>query len=403
MLIDRLFLKPLFAPENEAGVDTGTETAPPPVIDEGGPGSGRSALRKQLETNFESDRKGSQARDEKAAKEREKTPRRVAGGAAVDEEVEATTEEAQEGTELAETGTPEQAIAAPEGLSKEAKSEWAKVPPVVAAAVTKRLADSAKGVEEIKQKYAGFDAAIAPHMEAIRRTGNSPAKAVEQLFAWFQALSVNPKVAFPALAKSFGQDINSFVEGQQQAQAPAQDQTGNAVVDDLPPAAQKLFVEMQQKLGGLEQALQQKIGGLEQTFQQQSEEKTHQILANWSKDKPHFEAVRGLMAQFIASGAVPLNNGNVDLDRAYDMAVFANPEVRQQMLEAQQKSAQAEAVAKAKAEKAAQQAQAEKSRRAAGSLSPSAPGSGAAATAKPKGKGMSVRESLMAAREELSS
>ena len=160
---------------------------------------------------------------------------------------------------------------------------------------------------------------------------------------------------------------------------------------------------MQQKLGGLEQALQQKIGGLEQTFQQQSEEKTHQILANWSKDKPHFEAVRGLMAQFIASGAVPLNNGNVDLDRAYDMAVFANPEVRQQMLEAQQKSAQAEAVAKAKAEKAAQQAQAEKSRRAAGSLSPSAPGSGAAATAKPKGKGMSVRESLMAAREELSS
>ena len=45
MLIDRLFLKPLFAPENEAGVDTGTETAPPPVIDEGGPGSGRSALK----------------------------------------------------------------------------------------------------------------------------------------------------------------------------------------------------------------------------------------------------------------------------------------------------------------------------------------------------------------------
>jgi len=95
-------------------------------------------------------------------------------------------------------------------------------------------------------------------------------------------------------------------------------------------------------------------------------------------------------------------NGNADLDKAYDMAIFAIPDVRTKILADQQKAADNARTAKAAAERAAQQEQANKARRASGgSLTPGAPGNLIAPTGKPK-KGKSVRESIMEAREELS-
>ena len=152
------------------------------------------------------------------------------------------------------------------------------------------------------------------------------------------------------------------------------------------------------KLGQLENAFAQKIGAVESTFQQQSEAKTQEVLMNWAKDKPHFEKVRVLMSQLIASGAVPLKDGRVDLDGAYDAAIYANPEVRGALQADQAKAAQAATVAAAAKEKAAQQAAADKARKSNVSLAPSAPGQPVAPKAK---KGRSVRESLKDAMEEL--
>ena len=266
----------------------------------------------------------------------------------------------------------------------------------------KREADMAKGVEELKGKYKDIDTAFAPHMDAIRRHGHTPAQATAQLFGWFQALAANPKVAFPALAKSFNIDLATLIAQPQQQQQPAggeQQQPAGAI----PPELQKYITDLQAELGQVKQAFTQEIGGLKSTFQQQSEAKTQEILSAWSKDKPHFEAVRGLMAQLIQSGAVPLKDGQVDLDGAYDMALYANPQVRQQVLTERQEAAKAASLAKAAAEKKAQQEQAAGARKAAVSVNGGAPGGVGAAQAKPKGKGKSVRESILEAREELSS
>ena len=119
---------------------------------------------------------------------------------------------------------------------------------------------------------------------------------------------------------------------------------------------------------------------------------------NWAKDKPHFEKVRVLMSQLIASGAVPLKEGRVDLDGAYDAAIYANPEVRGTVQAEQAKAAAAATAAAAAKEKAAQQAAADKARKTSVSLSPSAPGQ--PVVGKNKKSGKSVRESLMQAIEE---
>jgi hypothetical protein len=387
--------------EGAAGGDTGAaeggaEPAPP-----SGPGSGRSDLRLQLEKNFETDRKAT----EKAAAppKKAKTAKRVAGGAEIDAaEAPAAGAEAAEAPAEGEGGQQAQpaAVAAPEGLSAEAKAAWADTPPAVQAAVAKRLADSAKGVEELKGKYAELDQALAPHMEAIRRHGMTPAQSINQLFSWFQALGANPAVAFPALAKSFNLDLAQLIAPQQQPQ-PGNGQDPAQPGTPVSPEVQKYINDLQAKVDGLQQAFTQKIGAVENTVAQQAQTKTNEILAMWSKGKDHFESVRQLMANLIASGAVPLKDGQVDLDSAYEMAIYANPEVRTKVLTAQQEAQKKEAAAKAAAEKKAQQEQADKARKAGVSVAGAAPGSPGTPGAKGTGKRKSVRESILEAQAEL--
>ena len=117
----------------------------------------------------------------------------------------------------------EPATPAPAAWTKEAKEVWAQLPPAVQAAVVKREADVQKGVDELKQRYTDLDQALAPHVQAIRQHGHTPAQAVHQMFSWFQALTANPDAAFPALIKSFNYDPRRLVPQQQPAAAqPAQ-------------------------------------------------------------------------------------------------------------------------------------------------------------------------------------
>lgn len=108
-----------------------------------------------------------------------------------------------------------------------------------------------------------------------------------------------------------------------------------------------------------------------------------------------------MMAHLIGSGAVPpLPNGSADLDKAYDMALYAQPEVRAKVLEAQEAAKAQAAADKASKERAAQQQQADQARRKASLLGPSAPG----APLDPKlgkAKRKTVRESIAEAMEEV--
>jgi hypothetical protein len=373
-----------------------------------GPGSGRGELRKQLEKSVDTARKA-QEPPPKTKGKYVSTARR--------EEVQGAETAPVEGEEAApaEEAAAEPQTAAPEGWTKEAKAEWENLPPVIQAAVAKREVDMAKGVEDLKKKYSEIDQVLQPRMEVIRRHGHTPGQAVNQLFAWFESLSANPQVAFPALAQSFKYDLRSIpglipqeliqlwqekqAAGKQPVQQPG---TEAQPAGEIPLGVQKYIDEMRQELQGLKQGFTDQLGQLSSSFQQQSQAKTEEILASWSKGKPYFEEVRRTMARLIASQEVPpLPNGAADLDRAYDMALWALPEIREKILADQRQKADAELKAKQVAEQKAQQDQANKARRAqAGSLTGNAPG---APTLPVKGKkGKTVAESLRESIAELS-
>jgi hypothetical protein len=418
-----------YGPETETGVAEPAGGAPPggeaggqedgfradPLDNERG--TSRRSIREELNQQFSAARKADPAEgteDRKSGRFAPQGARKPAVGA-VDTGAAAPAEPgATEGAEAAPADPAREVIKPPASLKKHELAEWDKAPDTIKKAFLRREEDTARGVEELKGRYAEFDRALEPHVEAIRRHGHTPAAAVGQLFAWFKALATNPRVAFPVLAQSFGYDINDFAQRQAAAQAaqvgagaggdPAPVQSPPAAQFELPPEYKQLLDGTWQKMSATEQkmaALEQQLGQFRAFQAADSEAKTKTIIDNWAKDKPHFDDVRVLMSRLIESGIVPLRDGQVDLDAAYEHAVYSSPEIRAQLQATERQKAAAAAEAKAKAERTAQQAAADRARGASRSLAPSAPGAGGAVVAgsRPK-KGMSVKESLMAAIQE---
>jgi hypothetical protein len=413
---------PNFAPETETGAAP-AETPPPPAGGGAGAAEKPLSIRESLTKGFDDARKAQEPKEPvKKGKSRDDRGKFAAGEdnkRAADAMREATDpaegaeaapaegEEPAEGTEAAPAAA---ALPVPAAWAKEAKAEWEKLPPAVQQAVTKREEDVKKGVDELKGKYADLDQALAPHIPVIRQHGHTPAQAVQQMFSWFQALSANPDAAFPALQKSFNWQPKvaaAAAAAQPGTAAPAVGADGKPVApaaaaqpEAVSPAVQQYIDGIRQELLQLKQGVGQQLGTMQQSFAAQQEAKTQEILGNWAKDKPHFEKVRGVMAQLIQSGAVPLKEGRVDLDGAYEKAVRLNDEIWQQTQADAQAKAAADLKAKADAKKKADEAAAAGAKKAAVSLTPTAPGSAPAQQGKAKKK-QSVRESLMSAIDEV--
>lgn len=289
------------------------------------------------------------------------------------------------------------AVAPPNSLAKELHAEWAKAPKAIQDAFIKREQDMQRGVDELKQRYSKIDEALAPHSDALRQMNATPGEAVDRMFQWFKALSNSPGNAFPALASSFGFDWAKVVQAAQGAQQ--QGQQGQQA-EEIPPSVKNYIGQLEQRLAQLDG----RFNGIATDIQQSNMQKTQENLAIWSKDKEFFEDVRKDMATMIQGGLIPLKeNGQVDLDTAYERAIYFNPDVRAKVLAKQQ---QADTQAQQQATQAAttaRQQQATKARKAASSIPTSnAPGNPAASQGQKKpGQRMSVRDSLQAAVAQL--
>lgn len=408
---------PVFAPDTGTGADAPADGGAPPRVpqggdqpqgDQGGPGSGRTSVRKSLEKTFRDAEKTEQKEQagrtkdgkyvsQKQRQDQEEEPEEreeQVEGQEQEPEVQAQEQEQPEVGEQEEQPQPGTAEP-PKAWTKEAKADWAKLPQHVQAAVLKREDDMARGVQALKKGYAEIDQALQPRLEMIKNHGHTPAQAVNQLFAWFEAINMDtqrvkqgqPPVAAIALLQSFGIDPRSVAAAFQQ---PGQEQEQEEPVE-LTPVEKELA------------AVKEQLAGLTNTWDNQRQHQTLEILQQWSQGKPYFEEVRPMMAHLLQSGAVPPLPGNrADLDKAYDMALYAIPEVRAKILADQRKKEETDRAAVAAKEKKAQQEQAEKARRASGGLGPSAPGNDPGPSAKgKKGSGTSVRDSLKAAMKEL--
>ncbi len=406
MLIMNRFLNrylPYYGPEDgsgaggvddtgAAGADTGAAGADGGAADDAGDTDGRSPIRQQLDKTIDDLRKDgeAEARDKKTGRYQSAARREgIAGGG-------------EAGADGAGDGAAAAAAVAemPKAFGGDLAQSWNTVPPAWQQAIAKREADMQRGVDELRGRYSDIDRALEPHMQEIRRHGKSPGEAVNQLFMWMQALGSNPQVAFPALAKSFNFDLASIGVGQQTDQQ-GQQPSGQQPAGDVPPAVQQYITKLEQRLNEFEQNTTQRYESLAGSMQREMQGKTEEVLAQWAKGKEHFEAVRGDMAHLIQSGIVPLKDGKVDLDGAYERAIWANPEIRTKVLTAQEQAKAKAAADKAAAEKAAQQGAADRARKAGVSLTGGAPGAPGVQQQGKRGQRKSVRESLNEAIEQV--
>lgn len=235
----------------------------------------------------------------------------------------------------------------PSSWKKETQAEWEKLPPHVQDDVLRREADFHRGIEQYKayaQRAQAYEAAIAPYQQTLQQYGVAPEQAIAALFKADSLLrngAPHEKAAyFAQLAQDYGVSLENI-------QQPPQ----------VDPAYQQLLNEVRQ--------LRQTEAQREQQRQAQEQAQLNSQIAQFAQGKEHFDAVREDMAALLQAGRAQ------DLEQAYDMAIWARPDLRSGLLQQQTRAAE---------EKARAEAQRLKAKTAAVSVKGSSPVSGTSAT-----------------------
>lgn len=220
-------------------------------------------------------------------------------------------------------GAPDaEAIAAPAEWKGAGKVQWNKLPKAVQA----ELRDTYQGLAASRAEMEPMQQAIAPYKEAwVRDAGSVPA-AVAELGRFYELYLTNPVGLIQHIAAQRGINLGSA-----QGQAPAQGATQPA------PDIATLIA----------QVVQQQVAPITAHFQQTENQQLQSTIDAFGSDPshPYFQDVKVHMGRLISAGAAK------DMQDAYDQATWANPVIRQQLLDQQAeatKQTQAAALAKAR-------------------------------------------------------
>lgn len=240
----------------------------------------------------------------------------------------------------------------PVSWSSEAKADFAKLPVHVQQAIAKREHEVDNGFK-VLQDYKGLD----EFTPLIKQAGTTHAEVISKAISWENALKSDPLEALQYAARVYGVDLAQLAGSQaQQRQVPMQQQ----------PAFDPRMID--QKVNEV----------LDRRTLQSEVEKFFSDSAN-----KYAAQVKPIMAGLLQSGQAN------DLKDAYEKAIWANPEIRTELLKQQvadQEKARAE-----EAEKQRKAAAADQARRASRSISGSnGPGASKALQTQPA----TVRDAL---------
>lgn len=283
---------------------------------------------------------------------------------------------------------------APFGASKKLRASWDTMSEDAQEEVSKLLKDNldTKANAGRKSYLNEVDQVLAPYLPELQKLGATPAQLVDRLLKYSNALSTEQYKyqAIARLAQDFNIDLTMFGRA-------AQGQQGETQVDDNP--ADPATAELSAKLDAIMQEFSQ-LRGNQRADNDKAAEKT---VNDWSgfnpttneyTRKPYFPYVRQTMSQLIASNTVPLKDGKIDLDAAYDAACYAHPEIREYIMEEQTRALEARKLEEQKQAAAALA----RTKNAGTSIKPAAPAPLLPSQNAPKknaeGKPYSVRESL---------
>ncbi len=210
----------------------------------------------------------------------------------------------------------------PASWSPQAKADFAQLAPHIQDEVLKRERDMDKGLQsrasELK-RYEPIEQVIAPHRDRWSAHGVDEATAIGRLLNADAYLRQNPLAAIQDLAQAYGVDLRQYAQGNLPQQQPA-----------LQPVLQRL------------QALEQQLQQRDQAAAQAQRETVTKTIETFkaSADAIYFADVEDDMTALIAAGRVSGDTLDEELKTAYEMAIWARPDIRKLILADQSKPKQ---------------------------------------------------------------
>lgn len=293
-------------------------TEPTPEV-----GKGERTDKKPAVVTDKEDKKGVREAIEEASKPKTK-----------DKVVEANANKDEQNEPDKKTDKPQ--YSAPKGWPKEAKEQFDTLPEAIQAAIQKREDEASKGFKEYGEKakrLEEYDNLVKRYVPDHQKYGATPAQVVERSFKWIQALANPNKSQAAANLKQLATNFGLMDELAKQF-APA---TSNNAASDTNPRVANAGIN--QSDDTRIQDLEKQIADIRNSQSNKDFQTVKVMIDNWSKDKPHFEKVRATMKTLLESGVITLQTPDtltpVDLDAAYDRAVKLDPELYQQIVDAE--------------------------------------------------------------------
>lgn len=206
------------------------------------------------------------------------------------------------------------AIDAPVSWSAEQKAKWATLPPDTREYIAQRDKESHEAISRAGQQIKAFEPirnVIEQFAPTFQKNGLQPHEGIARMMAVNEMLETNPRAAIAEIAKAYGVNLQ-----------------GETTQEASPENAR--VAELEAKLAKVESHLT-----AQQRQQMQAENNAlAREIADFAKDKPHFESVRKVMAGLMQSGAAET------MQDAYDKAIYADPTIRQSLQVDAQKAAE---------------------------------------------------------------
>lgn len=240
----------------------------------------------------------------------------------------------------------------PATWSAGAKAIYGQLPEVARKEIAKREQDYARGIQQHAEAAKGYQTLMRefqPYEAMIRSENGSPEGAIRELLKTAYALrSGTPQSRgklVMQIAQQFGADITPFI-----GQPANQEQAASGHQEFLPQVQQMVQQLVAPHLQKIQSWEQQQTTAQQRHEQQMQQEITSQLEAfqnataedGITPKHVYFENVRGLMSAYFANGQAQT------LEQAYDMACWANPEVRAALQADMQRSAEAQRLEEAK-------------------------------------------------------
>lgn len=221
-----------------------------------------------------------------------------------------------ETTETAEAGTWTH-TRPPSSWTPKAREDWGKIPEHLQKEITKREYDQANGARQLHEQYSHAKAFVErvkePMLEAIGVNGD-PVQHVLSMMAVEKTLRTAP------MPQKFNQLMSMA------------DQFGIPLREIINASVGEEVLRRDPQQAAIPDAVSRELAEIRQWREQSEQQVVDMEVSQYGQSLEFFEDVRHQMADYIEKGVAP------DLQAAYEMATWANPQVREVLLDRQGKT-----------------------------------------------------------------